>query len=114
MLLKDFFTSITLLFYFLTFLDKKERKVQASSLPDCVTQAGIGNILNSKFSYCELAFGIVIHSKGLTLETLLRVIRSFLKALNFSLHAHFHLVICEVKNKALEHSLSSNNWSCLY
>ena len=74
------------------FLDKKERKVQASSLPDCVTQAGMGNILNSKISSDEIAFGRVFNSKGFNSVTPLRVMRGFQKALNFSLRVHSFLL----------------------
>ena len=91
------------------FLDKKERKVQASSLPDCVTQAGIGNLLQFEDSYYELAFGRVIKSKGLRWRTLLRVIRGYMKALNFSLSDFICLLLWQVKNEALEQSFSSSS-----
>ena len=52
-----------------------------------------GELFSSESSFDELAFGSVCYSKGLRLETPLRAISSFLKALYFSLHANSHLVL---------------------
>ena len=73
-------------------------------------QFGCGSFRRRKFSYDELPEGIVLNSKGFRLETPLPDMLYFLKALNFSLCVHFHLVIWLVKNEALEQSFKSNSW----
>jgi hypothetical protein len=71
--------------FFSFFLDKKRNKK--------VKAVRCGRFFRSKISYYELPLGRVFYLKGLRLETLLRAMRGFMEALNFSLHVFRYLVL---------------------
>ena len=63
-----------------------------------------GALLRLNLSYYELAKQHSFRSDTFNTSTLLRAIRRFLKALNFSLNVFGWLTILEVKNEELEQS----------
>jgi hypothetical protein len=61
--------------------------------------------LRNEISYDELAGGKAYYLKVFNSVTPLRVMRSFLEALNFSLNDYSFLMLLLVKNEALEQFL---------
>ena len=70
----------------------------------------MGHITKAQPFLYELAKQHSFRSDTFNTSTLLRAIRRFLKALNFSLNVISCLMIFEVKNEALERSFRSKSW----